>query len=169
MFSFTAYWLSGRRPYLIVALGCFGLVFGAIGIQFFVKLIPCPLCIAQRVFFGLIALCACIGYYGPSTRIWERVVTSGMLLLALIGGSIAGRQVWLQRFPPEGLDLTKCGVSFGSFFDGFLRALGGAGNCALKDFSLLGLQLSEWSLFCFVGIIGMSFWLLSERRLIDGE
>ena len=163
MSSFFTYWLSGKRPYLIIMLGCTGLILGAIGIQHFVRLVPCPLCIAQRVFFGLVGLCALVGYYGPSTRIWERVVTSGILLLALLGGSIAGRQVWLQHFPPAGFDPTKCAVSFGSFLDSFLRALGGAGNCALRDFSLIGLQLSEWSLMCFIGLIGVSFWLIRRK------
>lgn len=163
MLSSFLHFFSERRLYLVIALGCAGLVLGAIGIQYFVKLIPCPLCIAQRVFFGLAGLCALAGYYGPATRIWERMVTNGILFSALIGAGIAGRQVWLQHFPPVGFDPTKCVVSFGSFFDGFLRALGGAGNCAIKDFSLFGLQLSEWSLLCFIVLIGTALWLVRIR------
>jgi disulfide bond formation protein DsbB len=149
-----------KRLLLGSALFCGGLLFGAVVIEYTVKLIPCPLCIAQRVFFGLVGLTALVGYFGWSNRFGIRVIGSLMFFFSLLGGAIALRQVWMQHFPPAGFDPTKCAVSFGSFVDSFLQALGGAGNCAVRDFTLIGLALPEWSLLSFLGLLAVSFWLI---------
>lgn len=142
------------------AVFCFGLIGGAVIIQSTVKLIPCPLCVAQRIFFGLIGLAALAGFLGWFEYFRYRIIARLMLAFALAGGSIAARQIWIQHFPPAGFDPTKCAVSFGSFIDSFLRALGGAGNCAIRDFTLLGLSLPGWSFLCFALCAGISLWLI---------
>lgn len=149
-----------KRLLLGSALFCGGLLFGAVVIEYTVKLIPCPLCIAQRVFFGLVGLTALVGYFGWSNRFGIRVIGSLMFFFSLLGDAIALRQMWIQYFPPADFDPTKCGVLFGSFIDTFLRALGGSGSCAVRDFTLIGLALPEWSLLSFLGLLVVSFWLI---------
>jgi len=144
-----------------IILFCGGLLLGAVVIEYTVKLIPCPLCIAQRIFFGLVGVSALIGFFNRGNRFGILVAGCLMLVFSFIGGAIALRQVWIQHFPPAGFDPTKCAVSFGSFVDNFLRALGGAGNCAIRDFTLFGLSLPEWSLFCFFFLSLVSLWLVS--------
>ena len=153
-------WLIPKNIYLGSALVCAGLLVGAVIISFVVTLVPCPLCIAQRIFFGLVGLVAVAGYFGWLDRFSVRAAGSLMLIFSVSGGAIALRQMWIQYFPPADFDPTKCGVLFGSFIDTFLRALGGSGSCAIRDFTLIGLSLPEWSLLCFVGLAVVAGWLL---------
>lgn len=153
-------WLIPRNIYLGSALVCTGLLVGAVIISSVVTLVPCPLCIAQRIFFGLVGVVAIVGYFGWLERFSVRAAGSLMLFFSVTGGAIALRQVWIQHFPPADFDPTKCGVLFGSFIDTLLRALGGAGSCAVRDFTLFGLALPEWSLLCFLGLGAVSVRLL---------
>ena len=153
-------WLTPRNIYLGSVLLCAGLLIGAVIISSVVALVPCPLCIAQRIFFGLVGLAAVAGYFGWLDRFSVRAAGSLMLIFSVSGGAIALRQMWIQHFPSADFDPTKCGVLFGSFIDTFLRALGGSGSCAVRDFTLIGLALPEWSLLSFLGLIGVSIWLL---------
>lgn len=162
MIQFGMKWLTPKNLYLGSLFLCVGLLIGAVIIEYTVKLIPCPLCVAQRIFFGLVGLSALAGYFGWLNRFGTWVASGLMLIFSLLGGAIALRQVWLQHFLPEGFDPTKCAVSLGSFVDAFLQALGGAGNCAIRDFTLLGLALPEWSLLCFGGLLSVSVFLLKS-------
>lgn len=157
--------LTDKQWYLGIAVGCAGLLIGAVIIQATAKLVPCPLCVAQRIFFLLAGLSALAGYFGWLEQIKPRLMAAWMVLgFSLMGGSIALRQVFLQHFPPADIDPTICVVSFGSFLDSFLRALGGVGNCAIRDFTILWLALPEWSLLCFALLIGVSCWLIWGRE-----
>ncbi len=162
MIQFGMKWLTPKNLYLGSLFLCVGLLVGAVIIEYTVKLIPCPLCVAQRIFFGLVGLSALAGYFGWLNRFGTWVASGLMLIFSLLGGAIALRQVWLQHFLPEGFDPTKCAVSLGSFVDAFLQALGGAGNCAIRDFTLIGLALPEWSLLCFGGLLSVSVFLLKS-------
>ena len=164
MWNFLKSSVSSKHLFLGAALFCGGLLLGAVVIEYAVKLIPCPLCIAQRIFFGLVGLGALAGYFGWLNRFGVRVAGSLMFFFSLLGGSIAFRQVWIQHFPLPGFDPTKCAVSFGSFIDTFLKALGGTGNCAVRDFTLIGLALPEWSLLSFFGLLAVSLWLVRTGR-----
>ena len=141
MNTFWKQYLATKNIFLGIMLFCGGLLLGAIVIEYMVKLIPCPLCIAQRIFFGFVGIAALIGYLGWGKRCVPWISEILILFFSLIGGAIALRQVWIQHFPPAGFDPTKCVVSFGSFGDAFLKALGGMGNCAIRDFTLFGLAL----------------------------
>ena len=169
MFSFMHFLknLTEKQWYLGIAMFCAGLLIGAVIIQTTATLVPCPLCVAQRIFFLLVGLSALAGYFGWLEGIRVRLAAWLMLGFSLIGGSIAVRQVLLQHFPPADIDPTICVVSFGSFLDSFLRALGGVGNCAIRDFTLIGLALPEWSLLSFAGLIVVMIWLMWIRPMTE--
>ncbi|MEI9966266.1 MAG: hypothetical protein WDN67_01170 [Candidatus Moraniibacteriota bacterium] len=111
---------------------------------------PCPLCIAQRVFYFLIAS----RHFG-SDRFFQApdAPSDG---LAYHGVRAPGRRhccapdLDAEHFPHENLDPTRCGVSFGSFFDSFLKALGGAAT-ALSLTGKFIFSIAEWSLLLFIG------------------
>ncbi len=155
-----------RSSLVLVALACAGLLAFAYILEFFVNLVPCPLCIVQRFFFLLVGLVALFG--GLRLLGWFTVGRSALLigLFSLAGGSVALRQVWLQHFPPES-DPTRCTVSFGSFLDSVILALGGAGNCAIVDWTFLGLSIAEWSLLWFAAFLFYAIWLALASQSED--
>lgn len=130
-------------------------------LEFFVNLVPCPLCIVQRFFYLLIGLVAVSAGLRLFSWFTEGRTAALIGLCALLGGGTAARQVWLQHFPPES-DPTRCVVSFGSFLDSVILALGGAGNCAIVDWTFIGLSIAEWSLIWFAIFFVYAAWLFAR-------
>lgn len=151
-----AKFITVENVLLFCVVSVVGLLGFAFVLEYFVDLVPCPLCIVQRFFYLLIGLTAL------AALLWPRVLTllrSSMLIivLAVLGGGVALRQVILQHQPVD-LESTGCAVSFGSFLDSFLYALGGRGNCGIIDWTFLTFSIAEWSLlwfgiFCILGIV----------------
>jgi disulfide bond formation protein DsbB len=146
--------------FLIVApLGLLGFGFA---LEYFVDLVPCPLCIVQRFFFLGIALVGIVGLMNRNVQNRMLGILTG--ILAFLGGGVAARQVWLQHLP-QPMESTGCAVSFGSFLDTVLYALGGRGNCSFVDWTFLTFSIAEWSLLWFVifGCIGVGMYWCRNR------
>jgi disulfide bond formation protein DsbB len=138
-------------------LACAGaMAFVIVYIQHVLGLEPCPLCVAQRVAMvatALVFLGAAI--HAPRGRgAWA---WSGLAALTAAGGAgIAGRHVWLQGLPPD--QVPACGPTLEylmemlPFTDVIRTVLRGDGNCAVIDWSFLGLSLPGWSLVGFVAL-----------------
>ncbi|OGI21385.1 MAG: hypothetical protein A2808_00015 [Candidatus Moranbacteria bacterium RIFCSPHIGHO2_01_FULL_55_24] len=150
---------SPKRAFLLVVGACAGLLVFAYILEFFVDLVPCPLCIVQRCFYLAIGVTALVAAFGWIRQLSVRLAGGIITALALLGGGIAMRQVWMQHFP-QVTDPTRCGVSFGSFFDSVILALGGAGNCGIVDWTFLTLSIAEWSALCFLGFAVAGLWFV---------
>jgi len=77
-------------------------------------------------------------------------------LTAGAGAGIAARHVWLQGLPPD--QVPACGPTL-EYLMGMLpftevvrTILRGDGNCAVIDWSFLGLSLPGWALVAFAGL-----------------
>ncbi|MGH8442445.1 MAG: disulfide bond formation protein B [Nevskiaceae bacterium] len=125
-------------------------------LEHFRGLEPCPMCVFQRVAMvaaGLVFLAGAI--HAP--RGAGRWAYSGLAALAAgAGAGIAGRHVWLQSLPPD--QVPACGPTL-EYLMGMLpftevvrTVLRGDGNCALIDWSFLGLSLPGWALVAFAGL-----------------
>jgi disulfide bond formation protein DsbB len=155
-FSNTLKNIAPQMVAALTALFCAFLLAFAFVLEYFVELAPCPLCIAQRLFFILIGFVAVGFLWGVIAR---KTAGVKIIILSLLGGGIAFRQVWMQWYPGN-IDPTRCGISFGSYIDQFLEALGGTGSCAKVDWTLIGLSIAEWSLLCFIFLLLVGIWFL---------
>ncbi|MAA86932.1 MAG: disulfide bond formation protein B [Haliea sp.] len=136
-------------------------------LEYQVGLNPCPLCMTQRVFViagGVIALLAAL--HNPRT--WGRRVYGALCaLVAIGGGAVAARHVWLQHLPPD--QVPACGPSLEymletlPFKDTLSMVLMGDGNCAETHWTLLGLSIPEQTLLLFVAITAASLWQTLRR------
>ncbi len=146
---------SFRAQYLTGFALCAGLIGFAIFSQMQWDLLPCPLCIFQRVAFAGMAVVFLIGGLHAPKKRWGR---RGYGLLALIpagaGIGIAGRHVWLTLLPAD--QVPECGpplefmMEVNPLTDVIKTVLTGAGECAKVDWSFLGLSMPAWSLLWFV-------------------
>lgn len=152
-----------RSLLLLIALYCGALLVFAFVIVRTADLVPCPLCIVQRFFYAFVGLFAIVGYMGWWSRLTERVAGAAVALLAFIGWLVAARHVYLQRFH-EADPTSGCAVSFGSFLDDFIFALGGTGNCAIIDWSFIGLSIADWSFIAFTGLAAAGIWIALKGR-----
>ena len=145
-----------RIIFLIIFLSCAGLIGYAIYLQLFEDLLPCPLCVAQRIAYWTIGLTALLAYFTQSSWVILKIFRAMIVVFAMTGAVIAGRHAWLIRFPES----FECGISPE---EAFLNALPLAqwwptmfeanGDCADTSWKFLLLTIPDWSLIVFI-IIG---------------
>lgn len=135
-------------------LACALLIAFALYAQFQDGLIPCPLCIFQRIAFAAIGVVLLIaGLHAPRAPAARRLYGLLALVAAGIGMAIAGRHVWLQHLPPD--QVPSCGPGLNYLMEAMpvtnviRTVLTGSGECATVSWRLLGLSMPEWSLICF--------------------
>lgn len=129
-----------------------------VGFVFFLQsrgVLPCPLCLLQRMMMMALSVVFFIGMLWPFKRIGNSVL--GVLGMAItVGGMLlAGRQVWLQYLPP--MSTGGCGVnlqyllSILPFTDVMKIVWQGGTECSALGWVFLHLSLAEWSLVAFGG------------------
>lgn len=146
--------LPSRWLYLAGALAITGLFGGALYLQYVLHLEPCPLCMVQRFgFAAMLALFVIATLHNPG-RLWEKVYAALIGLFALFGIAVAGRHIWIQHLPKD--QVPACGPGLDYMLDNFPMSkilkelMHGSGECAARDWSLLGLGIPEWALLWFV-------------------
>jgi len=125
-------------------------------------LLPCPLCMTQRVFIvftGLFGLLAAL--HNPSG--WGlRVYGALSAVAAAVGGAVAARHVWLQHLPED--QVPACGPSLEymletlPFSETLSIVLMGDGNCAEVVWTFLGFSIPELTLMLFASLVAVCLW-----------
>lgn len=152
--------IPGRRLLNLVGfLSCAGLMAYALYAEHVLYLMPCPLCIFERVAviaLGIFFLVAAI--HNPTGS--GRYTHTGLIGLATIGGvGVASWHVYIQNLPAD--EVPSCGPGFDYIMDTFnfgeaLRMIfTGSGECASIDWQFLGLSMPTWVLIS-VAVIGVA-------------
>ncbi len=163
-----------RHIYLAIWLGCSLLIAIALYMQYQMELIPCALCMTQRVFIiavGIVALIAWLHNPNSNSKAHTIYPTIG-IILAIIGAGFSSRHVWLQSLP---IDLAPaCGPSLSylletvPFVETLTVLLQGDGNCAESVWSFLGLTIPGWTLVAFIGLLASNvlvIWLTKKATM----
>lgn len=151
-----------RRALWGVLVSGAGLFATAFYMEYVMGLVPCALCLAQRIALGLTLFAAALVLFTPR---WGRALSA--LLMVIVSGSgvaLAGRQIWLQSLPPD--QVPDCGPDIYFMLDRFpltdsIRAmLLGTGNCAEVQWTFLSLSIPQWTViwfvaYAFVGIFAL--------------
>jgi len=141
-----------------LALAILGLTGGvlvvALVMEHVFELIPCPLCLMQRVWFFIAGLTTVAGLlHNPRWGIYP--LMTGMA--ALVGGGFSIRQLYLQGLPPD--QVPACAPNINYMIEVFpasevlLAMTRGTGDCASVEWSFLGLSIPAWALLGFVLIV----------------
>ena len=146
-------------------LGCVFLLSMGAYFQFVDELEPCPLCISQRIAIlltGIVFLIAVV--HNPGAAGVKTYAILGALI-AMGGGAISTRHVWLQHLPPE--EVPECGPGLEYIFNNFPLTetlklmLNGTGDCAKVDWTFMGMSMPAWTLIAFLLLATLSllqFW-----------
>jgi disulfide bond formation protein DsbB len=160
---------SFRRRFLLGFLACAGLIGYALYTQFHGGLLPCPLCIFQRVAFATLGLVFLVGgLHAPKRAAGQRVYTVLAVVASIAGIAVAGNHVRLQHLPAD--QVPACGPGLDYMLDampltGVIRkVMTGSGECANVDWSLLGLSMPTWSLLCFIVLGGWAVYAGFRRH-----
>jgi len=163
--------ISPRFLFLAVFLACAALMGYGLYLQHVQNLEPCPLCILQRYAFivvGAIALVATL--HGPG-RVGRTIYALLLILAAGAGAGVAGRQTWLQHYPPQVYD---CGPDLAYMIESFPlsqvlpKIFKGEGDCAKVVWKFLGLSIPEWAFLWFAIFIVVGLYVLFGRRRATG-
>ncbi|KAA8981307.1 disulfide bond formation protein B [Halospina sp. K52047b] len=159
-----------RIVFSLIALACVAVLGVALYMEHMMGLEPCPLCMLQRMAFvgvGLVALLAAL--IGPSG--WGVRLGGGLMVIpALAGGGLAGRQLWLQNLPAD--QVPPCGPGYDYLRETFplteviRMALEGDGSCAEIQWQFLGLSIPGWSfvLFALAALAGVGLLVVGAGR-----
>jgi disulfide bond formation protein DsbB len=161
--------LMGRTGFSIGAVICALLLAFGYYLQYVKGLEPCPLCMVQRGFFFLMLVFFAAGALHGR---WS-LLYGGLAFVSAAGGAAtASRQVWLQSLPPD--KVPQCGPDLFFMLENFPlsrtleKLFYGSGECAVVDWTFLGLSIAGWALACFVALGLYAIWLAfsNSRRTV---
>lgn len=159
---------SPRSLFYLASAGCALLIAVALYMEHVMGLLPCPLCIVQRICiigFGLVCLVAAIHSPGRAGRVAYSVVA---LLFAAFGAATASRQIWLQSIPAD--QLPSCLPPLDYMMEAFpfleivRQVLHGTAECSEVSWTLFGLSIPEWTLLAFVAMLVFCLWQMLRRN-----
>ncbi len=167
--------LTSRLFYLLLFTVCLSLLGFGLYLEHVKGLEPCPLCAFQRMAYIAITFIALVSAIHNPKNVFRIIYNILLIIVALIGAGIAGRQTWLQHLPPE--LVPECGPGLDYMLEVFplgealKMILSGSGECAEVHWRFIGFSIAEWSLVCFtvivIATVIATFMLKPERRLFN--
>lgn len=158
-----------RLIFLFLFLFCGALLGYAQYLQHVQGLLPCPLCVAQRVAYWLVGLSAFAAYWHNPGALGIRLYGFLITIFSLLGGIIAARHAWLIRYPNS----FECGISpeeaflnslpIASWWPGMFEA---NGDCTKIDWQFLNLTIPDWSLLAFITMTATGLFLVLNNRKV---
>ncbi|MCC5887010.1 MAG: disulfide bond formation protein B [Gammaproteobacteria bacterium] len=142
-----------RLLFIAIAIAAVSLLGAAFFLEHQMGLVPCPLCMMQRIWVGIVGIAALIA------AVWGggyRVAAAGVTVAALIGSGFSLRQLWLQSLPAD--QVPACGPDLYYMVEVFplsevlLAMTVGTGDCA-EVHPVFGLSIPAWVLMAFVAFI----------------
>ena len=156
-----------RAIFLLILLSCASLIGYALYLQLIKNLLPCPLCVVQRVAYWLVGLTALLAFLHHPPVTVRRIYSGAMVVFAFAGAVVALRQAWLVRYP----EAFECGISPE---EKFLNALPIArwwptmfeanGDCADAIWKFASLNLPDWSAIFFLIFGGLAVYIFFAGR-----
>jgi disulfide bond formation protein DsbB len=160
--------MTPRFGYGLGFLTCLALLAFAFYLQYVEHQEPCPLCILQRVaFIAMMVVFAVAALHGPAKR-GAIVYSSVLVIIAGLGATVAGRQVWLQMLPAD--RVPACGPGLEYMLERFplsqalQKIFAGSGECAEAGWRFLGLTIAGWSLVWLVALALFALYVASRAR-----
>ncbi len=153
---------STRNVLLGTAVACIALIGGALYMQHYKDMLPCPYCVIQRYLFLAVAFFCLVGASMANPR-------PGALLgmLAAMGGAgVAARHVWIVAHPGLSCGIDPLETMLNKIWPAtYLPMLFRAdGLCEDALAPLLGLSLPQWSCVWF-GMFTLALaWVVVKRR-----
>lgn len=144
----------------------FILVIGLLGLAEYLEvykgMVPCPLCMLQRIVLIMLGTLFFVGMVFRLKKMGLCIVSLLSLIVSLSGIFAAGRQSWLQHMPSN--HLGECGASLSYMFqtlplmEVFKHVWTGGIECSQQGWAFMSLSLADWSLIGFAGFFVFTLW-----------
>lgn len=122
-------------------------------------LMPCPLCILQRIAVISLGVVFLVSAVHNPDGYGKTIYATLVAVAAAAGAIVSGRHVWLQVMPED--QVPACGPGYDYIIESFpfsealALIFAGSGECADVDWYFLGLSMPAWVLISFV-VIGVA-------------
>jgi disulfide bond formation protein DsbB len=155
---------SYRTLCLFGAIFCFSSIGYALYVQYHMLMMPCPLCIFQRVAIAAAGVFFLIGALHnpgrPAGRWLYSVLAAGA---SGIGAVIAARHVAIQLMPADQAPLcNSLGLDYMldamPLTEVLVTVFKGSGECAKIDWTFLGLSMPMWTLAMFTFLAALAIY-----------
>lgn len=161
---------SYRAQFFTGFLVCAGLLGFALYVEHGMLMLPCPLCILQRIAFVVMGLFFLLGAVVGPRPAWARVVATAFVMLgSSAGAGIAAWHVRMQHLPAD--EVPSCGgMELGYMLESFplqqviAKVFTGSGDCAKVDWAFAGLSMPVWTLLFFIALGIGAGWAGLRRR-----
>ncbi len=156
-----------RSIRFFLTLVTFIVFFSSIYFQYVLNLVPCPLCLMQRICVFL--LLVLMGFSLKSLK-RAHIISLLQVLISCAGLFFSLRQVWLQNLPSG--DVPACMPGLDILVQYFpwqtvAKALfWGAGDCAESTWSMFGITMAGWSAMYFLFMALSGLFLFYKTRLL---
>jgi disulfide bond formation protein DsbB len=159
-----------RKVNLAAALVCFGMVGYALYTEKYLGLVPCPLCMFQRVCIAALGVVLLLASLHRVRAVGGAVYAVLVFITAGSASWVAGRHVWIQAQPPG--TVPACGAPLENLLQMFpmheviQRVMTGGGECGVVDWTFLGISMPGWVLIMavLIGAVGIGNNLLWRTR-----
>lgn len=160
--------ITYRRIQNFNALTTLFVLFASFYFQYVVGLVPCPLCVMQRVCLFLLLGIMGLSFY---TQRKAHYICLAQVFFASAGLFFALRQLWLQSLPAgnvpacmPGLDIL---IRYFPLKTVMHSLFWGTGDCAEVNWSFWGISMPGWSALYFLFMVFMGCFLFwHTRRMI---
>ena len=159
-----------RAQYALGAAICAALIGFALYVQHGLFMMPCPLCILQRIAFAGMGVFFLLGALIGGNPRWLRRLWA--LLVGVFAAAGAGIAIWhvrMQYLPPS--EVPSCsGMDIGYMLEAFPMQkvidmiFTGSGECAKIDWSFLGLSMPTWTLAWYLILGVAALWAGFRKR-----
>ena len=135
--------------------------------QYVLDLKPCHLCIFQRVTVAAMGLAFLIGTLFVGGRVSGATNAILITMTGLATLATSGRHVWLQMQPPG--SSPSCGADLDFMLQLFpmteviMKVFKAGGECAVVDFTLLGLSMPAWVFVFALAVTAGGVWINLRR------
>ena len=159
-----------RKLSLLGAAICFGAIAYALYVQHYMFMLPCPLCIFQRIAFGAAGIFFLLGaLHNPRGSGFRRLYGVMAALCAAAGIGIAGRHVAIQLMPPGEFEAcTSLGMDYMletmPLTEVLSTVLKGSGDCAKIDWTFLGFSMPMWTLVLYAGVFALALYAAFKKH-----
>lgn len=149
--------LDRRYISLIAALLAFSSIGIALIMEHVFKLIPCPLCIVQRVIVIAIGIFFLFEFISFNKKKLAIASSFFAIIFSALGMFVAARHVWLQYLPKD--EIPGCLPGLGYMMDTFslvdvaMRVYAGSSDCAAVKWRFLGLSIPEQTFVMFTAFM----------------
>lgn len=163
--------LSFRQWFACGAVICAALLGYALYVEHGMFMMPCPLCILQRMAFMGMGFGFLFGALHNPAQLGRRLYAFAVALFGLAGALIAGRHLWMQYAPPEsvpscsGMDISYMVKAF-PFQEVVSKVLTGSGECAQIDWTFLGVPMPGWTLLMYALLTLLAFYASRAARRV---